>query len=144
MANSCPTDRDAHLVVLESQLRQVLEREVAEVRVSIEAAEILCEQLHQDLVRARAVSGLVVLAGLDDGIRVEVVGMPSRLYRQCRGTIAAIAGRVLSRASAHGKGRIPVGHRHLRKLAELLRTRGGRLRFGRLAFILLGPFLSTP
>ena len=47
-------DADAHLVVADRVLRRVVEDEVAEVRVSVEATQVGLAELHQDPVARRA------------------------------------------------------------------------------------------
>ena len=54
------------------------ELEVAEVGVGVEAAQVCGEEAHQHLVRAAMVTDGVELAGLDDRVGVEVLGVDTR------------------------------------------------------------------
>ena len=59
-------DAHAHLVVADRVLGPVVEDEVAEVGVGVQAAEVGLAELHQDLVRGRAVAGVLEIVGLGD------------------------------------------------------------------------------
>jgi len=69
-------DAKPRLVVTDRVRRPVVEDEVAEVSVGVQAAEIGLAEVHQDLVRSLSVAGILEVVGLGDGIAVQIIGVP--------------------------------------------------------------------
>src|SRR3989304_756325 len=69
-------DAKPRLVVTDRVRRPVVEDDVAEGRVGVQAAEIGLAEVHQDLVRSLSVAGILEVVGLGDGIAVQIVGVP--------------------------------------------------------------------
>ena len=71
-------DCHARLVVAHRLLRVAVELDPAEVRVSVEAAEIPGQELHEDLGRAASIPRLVQVGSRNDRIRLEIVWIGAR------------------------------------------------------------------
>lgn len=71
------SDLYSHVVVADGRVRIVIERQVPEVGVGVEAAEIGGKEVHERAVRLLVVTRLFQIHGLYDGVRVGIVQVPA-------------------------------------------------------------------
>lgn len=72
LVNGQFADPNPRLIVTDRLLGPPVENEVAEVSVSIQAAEIGLAEIHQDLVRSLVVARVLPVVGFADGIRERI------------------------------------------------------------------------
>src|SRR3990170_1876542 len=68
-------DAQPHLVVADGVLWAMVEDEVAEMGVGVEAAQVGVTEVHQDLVRSQVVAGVLEIVGLGNGICERIGGI---------------------------------------------------------------------
>ena len=86
-------DPEPRLIVTDRVLGPVVENEVAEVRVGIQATEVGLTEIHQDLVCTLYFTGVLAVIGFGDRVGKGILGRPPRAAPAPSQTPAADRGR---------------------------------------------------